>query len=124
MKIYESAENYLETILMLSRKNPHVRAVDIAHELSFTKASVSVALKSLKEGGYIYVDESGKITLTKGGLAIAEKMYERHEIIAKLLISFGVSEQTAYDDSCKIEHHISSESVDMIKKYMIKNGKL
>ena len=121
MKIHESAENYLETILMLSTKKSFVRAVGIAHELEYTKASVSIALKSLKNGGYIDVDENGGIKLTDGGLAIAEKIYERHKVIANLLIAMGVSEETAYNDSCKIEHDLSAESFDMIKRYMIKH---
>lgn len=126
MKIHESAENYLETIYILKNKNNgYVRAIDIAHELSFTKASVSVALKSLKNGGYITVnEEDGNISLTPGGLAIAEKIYERHNVIAKILMQLGVCEKTAFEDSCKIEHHISSESFDMIKRYMIKNDLL
>lgn len=125
MKIHESAENYLEAILMLKQKNPYVRAIDVAHELSFTKASVSVALKSLRSGGYITVDEAdGNISLTDGGLAIAEKIYERHRVIAKLLMEMGVSEKTAYEDSCKIEHDISSESFDKLKRFMIKNDLL
>ncbi|HIT85069.1 MAG TPA: metal-dependent transcriptional regulator [Candidatus Ornithomonoglobus intestinigallinarum] len=125
MKIHESAENYLETILMLKSRGPYVRAIDVAHELGFTKASVSVALKSLRAGGYITVDENdGNISLTDGGMAIAEKIYERHQVIAKLLMELGVSEKTAYEDSCKIEHDISSESFDMLKRYMIKNDLL
>lgn len=125
MKIHESAENYLETILMLKSRGPYVRAIDVAHELGFTKASVSVALKSLRTGGYITVDENdGNISLTDGGMAIAEKIYERHQVIAKLLMELGVSEKTAYEDSCKIEHDISSESFDMLKRYMIKNDLL
>ena len=125
MKIHESAENYLETILMLKKKGPYVRAIDVAHELSFTKASVSVALKSLRNGGYITVDENdGNISLTDGGLAIAEKIYERHQVIAKVIMELGVSEKTAYEDSCKIEHDISSESFDRIKRYMIKHDLL
>ena len=102
-----------------------MRAIDVAHELGFTKASVSVALKSLRTGGYITVDENdGNISLTDGGMAIAEKIYERHQVIAKLLMELGVSEKTAYEDSCKIEHDISSESFDMLKRYMIKNDLL
>ncbi len=125
MKIHESAENYLETILMLKKKNTYVRAIDVAHELSFAKASVSVALKSLRTGGYITVDEEdGNISLTDGGLAIAEKIYERHQVIAKVLMLLGVSEDVAYADSCKIEHDISSESFNMLKRYMIKHDLL
>ncbi len=125
LKIHESAENYLETILMIQQKKGSVRSIDIAHELNFSKASVSVAMKSLRNGGYITVDEStGEISLTDGGTAIAEKIYERHNIIAKALIAIGVSEETAYEDSCKIEHHISNESFEMLKRHLIKHDVL
>ncbi len=122
MKIKESAENYLETILMLKKENGYVRSIDIAHHLSFTKASVSVAMKSFREEGYVTVDCDGNIELTQKGLEIAEKMYERHKIIAKGLIALGVSESTAYEDSCKIEHDISSESFNAIKTYLTENN--
>ncbi len=122
MIIKESAENYLEAILMLKQKNGYVRGIDIAHELSFTKASVSVAMKSFREDGYITVDKDGDISLTEKGLAIAEKIYERHRVIAKALMSIGVEEETAYEDSCKIEHHISAESFDKLKQYLQKHG--
>lgn len=121
MELHESAENYLETILMLKNKNGAVRSIDIASEMSFSKASVSVAMKSFKQNGYITVDENGYIELTPGGLAVAEKVYERHEIIAKALIAIGVSDEVAYEDSCKIEHDISNESFDLLKKYLIKH---
>ena len=126
MKIHESAENYLETILMLKTKNGNVRSVDIAHELSFTKASVSVAMKSFREEGYITVDESGNISLTEKGLEIAKRIYERHQVISKVLILIGVSEETASVDSCKIEHDISDETFEKLKDYLKlhqKNGK-
>ena len=122
MIIKESAENYLEAILMLKQKNGYVRGIDIAHELSFTKASVSVAMKSFREDGYITVDKDGDISLTEKGLVIAEKIYERHRVIAKALMSIGVEEETAYEDSCKIEHHISAESFDKLKQYLQKHG--
>lgn len=124
MKIKESAENYLETILMLKNKNGYVRSVDIANELSFTKASVSVAMKSFREDGYITVDEHGNISLTEKGIEIAEKIYERHSVLAKALMALGVNEATAYEDSCKIEHDISNESFEMIKKHLTTYGKL
>ena len=120
MRIKESAENYLETILMLKTKNGSVRSIDVANELGFTKASVSVAMKSFREEGYVTVDEAGGISLTKKGLNIAEKMYERHKVITKLLIALGVSEETAESDSCKIEHDISNESFEKIKEYLNK----
>lgn len=106
---------------MLKNKNGAVRSIDIASEMSFSKASVSVAMKSFKQNGYITVDENGYIELTPGGLAVAEKVYERHEIIAKALIAIGVSDEVAYEDSCKIEHDISNESFDLLKKYLIKH---
>lgn len=120
MKIQQSQENYLETIYMLKKKTGFVRSVDVAHELEFTKASVSVAMKSLREAGYVTVDADGGISLTNMGLEIAKSMYERHELIADVLISLGVSEQTAYDDSCKIEHVISEETFIKIKEYLQK----
>jgi len=122
LRIKESAENYLETILMLKNKNGYVRSIDIANELGFAKASVSVAMKSFREEGYITVDEHGNIILTQKGIEIAEKIYERHKVIAKLLMDLGVSEETAYEDSCKIEHDISNESFLIIKKYLTDKG--
>ncbi|MBQ4516366.1 MAG: metal-dependent transcriptional regulator [Clostridia bacterium] len=121
MRIKESAENYLETILMLKTKNGSVRSIDIANELGFTKASVSVAMKSFREEGYVTVDDAGSISLTEKGLNIAEKMYERHKVITKFLIELGVSEETAESDSCKIEHDISNESFEKIKEFLDKN---
>jgi len=120
MKIKESAENYLETIYMLSKKNKYVRSIDVANELSFSKASVSVAMKSFREEGYIVTDADGGITLTEKGLSIAERMCERHNIIAGALIKLGVSEEAAYTDSCKIEHDISEESFEKIKEFLAK----
>lgn len=122
MKIKESAENYLETILMLKKEHGYVRSVDIAHHLSYTKASVSVAMKSFREEGYIVVDADGNISLTEKGLEIAEKMYERHKVIAKGLIALGVDEDIAYEDSCKIEHDLSSQTFEKIKEFMIKHN--
>lgn len=120
MKIKESAENYLEAILMIKKNKGNVRSIDIAHELSFSKPSVSVAMKALKDDGYINVDEHGSITLTTKGLEVAESVYERHELIASLLISLGVSKETAYEDSCKIEHVISEETFNKLKQHMKK----
>ena len=124
MKIKESAENYLETIFMLKNKNGYVRSVDIAHELSFTKASVSVAMKAFREEGYITVDESGGISLTEKGMDIAKNVYERHEIIAKALIALGVDNDVAYEDSCKIEHDISEQTFLKLKEYLKANNLL
>ena len=118
MIIKESGENYLETIYMLKKKLGNVRSIDVATELSVTKPSVSVAMKKLREDGFITTDSDGGISLTEKGLSVAERMYDRHKIIAKALISIGVSEEVAYDDSCKIEHHISDESFEKIKAHL------
>ena len=120
MKINESAENYLETILMLQRKNGYVRSIDIANELSFSKPSVSVAMKNFKEKGYITIDKANGIALTPDGLKIAEDVFERHQVIASALMTIGVDEETAYEDSCKIEHFISDKSMEKIKLYLQK----
>ncbi len=122
MKIKESGENYLETILMLSKQKKYVRSIDIANELGFSKASVSVAMKAFREDGYITINDDGGISLTEKGLSIAQKMYERHDIIARALMHLGVSEENAYVDSCKIEHDISEESFEKIKEFLVKKG--
>ncbi len=118
MNVNESAENYLETILILSRQLPVVRSVDIANELGFKKSSVSVAMKNLREKQHIAVDKSGFITLTGSGREIAEMIYERHEFLSDWLMKLGVDERTALNDACKMEHVISRESFDAIKKYV------
>ena len=117
MKIKESAENYLETILILSKKIGAVRSINVANEMNFTKASISVAMKRLREDKCISMDADGIITLTDKGKEIASMVYERHQLIAKILIALGVSEETAYEDSCKIEHDLSQESFEKIKEY-------
>lgn len=116
MKIHESAENYLETILMIKQKKGEVRSIDIANELEFSKPSVSIAMKNLRENGYITVDENGYISLTDSGKEIAERMYERHTTLSSWLISLGVNENVAVEDACRIEHIISAESFEAIKK--------
>lgn len=116
MAVNESAENYLETILILSKELPVVRSVDIANELGFKKSSVSVAMKNLREKEHIVVDKSGFITLTPSGREIAEMIYERHEMISSWLMRLGVSKDVALKDACKMEHVISKESSDAIKK--------
>ena len=118
MKIKESAENYLETILVLSKKNGYVRSIDIATELDYSKPSVSVAMKNLREYGYITTDKDGYITLTDTGLEIALKMYERHVLITRWLVSLGVDEEIASEDACKIEHVLSKQTFDAIKRYV------
>ncbi len=118
MNINESAENYLETILILSKRLPVVRSVDIANELGFKKSSVSIAMKHLRENHHITVSESGFITLTESGREIAEMIFERHELISDWLIRMGVSKETALEDACKMEHVISAESFEAIKKFI------
>lgn len=113
----ESSENYLETILILSKKLPVVRSVDIANELDFKKSSVSIAMKNLREKNYITVTDAGFIYLTDAGKEIAEMIYERHELITSLLVKLGVDEVTAATDACRIEHVISRKSFDAIKKF-------
>ena len=116
MKSNESLENYLETILMLGKKLPVVRAVDIANELGFKKSSVSIAMKNLREKKNITVMEQGYIFLTDEGKEIAEMIYERHEFLTKWLTSLGVDGAVAAEDACRIEHVISKESFEAIKK--------
>ena len=120
VQIKESAENYLEAILMLRTKNGSVRSIDIAHHMNFTKASVSVAMKSFRQEGYITVDGDGEIFLTEKGNAVAQRVYERHQVITQALMALGVSEETASQDSCKIEHDISEETFLCIKKFLEK----
>jgi Mn-dependent DtxR family transcriptional regulator len=117
MIINESAENYLETILILSHKLPVVRSVDIATELGFKKSSVSIAMKNLREKQHITVSDSGFITLTESGRAIAEEIYERHQLITEWLTSLGVDPKVAAEDACKMEHVISRESFEAIKRH-------
>ena len=123
MIINESAENYLETILILSNKLPVVRSVDVANELDFKKSSVSIAMKNLKSNGHITVTDAGFIYLTESGREIAEKVYERHRFISSWLISLGVPEEIATEDACKMEHIISNESYAAIKDYIKANTK-
>ncbi len=115
MKIQESAENYLETILILSKRKPTVRSIDIAEELKFTKASISIAMKRLRENGYIQVDGEGYINLTEAGEKIALSMYERHNVLSDWLISIGVDSKTAAEDACRIEHVISQQTFEKIR---------
>lgn len=115
MHTNESAENYLETILMLSQELPVVRSVDIANELGFKKSSVSIAMKNLREKNHITVSDAGFITLTESGREIAEMIYERHKFLSSWLVKLGVDEKIASEDACKIEHIISKESFEAIK---------
>ena len=122
MQSNESQEMYLETILVLGKEKEHVRSVDVANDLGFKKSSVSVGMKHLREKKYIEVDEKGYITLTPAGKEIAEMIYERHQFLSKYLIKIGVPEDIAVDDACKIEHVISQESFEALKK-RVKNLK-
>ena len=121
MKSNESAENYLETILILSRKKPVVRSVDIADELGFKKSSVSVAMKNLREKEMITVMPEGYIYLTDKGMAVAEMIYERHQVISEWLISLGVDPETAVEDACRMEHVISPESFEAMKQFIARH---
>lgn len=118
MKIYESAEDYLETILMLQEEKGLVRSVDVAAHLAVSKPSVSVAMKKLRENGYIRMDESNYIYLTEAGQDIAKRMYRRHRVLTEMLVRLGVSEKNAREDACKIEHDLSEESFAAIEKHI------
>lgn len=121
MKIQESAENYLETILILRERKGFVRSIDIAGELEFSKPSVSVAMKNLRENGYIQVDELGHITLTGSGEEIAQRIYERHTFLSTWLTALGVDPKVAAEDACRIEHVISAESFSAIRAHVEEN---
>ena len=114
MKIRESAENYLETILILSQRKGSVRSIDIVDELEFSKPSVSVAMKKLRKSGHIQMDADGYITLTDKGRSIAETIYERHRLLSNWLIQLGVNQEKAVEDACRIEHVISAESFEAV----------
>lgn len=116
MKLYQSAEDYLETILQLHAKHGAVRSIDIVNELGYSKPSVSVAMKKLRESGHITMDEAGFITLTSLGMEEASRVYTRHRILTRFLVSLGVSEAVAAEDACRIEHHVSEETFEKIKE--------
>ena len=122
MRIQESGEMYLETILRLSQKSGHVRAIDVGEEMGYSKPSVSRAMSLLKQGEYIVIDKDGAITLTDAGREIAEKIYARHTLITNFLISIGVDAETAAEDACKMEHGISDASFEAIQKLAEKNN--
>jgi Mn-dependent DtxR family transcriptional regulator len=124
MRIQESGEMYLETILRLSQKSGHVRAIDVGEEMGYSKPSVSRAMSLLKEGGYIVIDRDGAITLTAAGREIAEKIYARHTLLTNFLVSLGVDEKTAAEDACKMEHSISDISFEAIQRLLEKNNVL
>ena len=118
MKVMESAENYLETILMLKTSNGNVRSIDIANELGYSKPSVSIAMKRLREKGHIVVEDGGNIELTDEGRKIAEKIYERHVLLTDLLTRIGVSADVAEEDACRVEHYISEETFSKLKEHI------
>lgn len=118
MKIHASAENYLETILILQKRRGHVRSIDIANELEFSKPSVSIAMKNLRENGYIEINDEGHISLLRQGREIAEKIYERHTLLSACLEQLGVNQETAAEDACRMEHVISEESFEAIKNHV------
>ncbi len=118
MKIRESAEDYLETILILKKRIGNVRSIDIAVEMEYSKPSVSIAMKNLRENGYIEVDQKGYITLTESGLKIAESIYERHQFLSAWFIELGVDPKTAVNDACRMEHVISEDTFEAIKKHV------
>ena len=118
MRLLESGEMYLETILILSKQNSRVRSLDVAEYMGFSKPSVSRAVGLLKSGGYVTVDEDGSLALTEAGHEVADKIYERHNVLSDFLCSLGVGRERASEDACKIEHDISEESFEAIKRLM------
>lgn len=120
MEIHESAEDYLETILILKERIGNVRSIDIATEMNYTKPSISVAMKKLRGNGYIEMDKDGFITLTPSGLKIASAIYDRHKVLTNFFISLGVNEKTAAEDACKIEHDLSEETFAKIRAHALK----
>ena len=119
MEIHESAEDYLETILILKERSGQVRSIDIATEMNYTKPSISVAMKKLRENGYIEVDKDGFITLTASGYEIASNIYNRHKVLTDFFISLGVDQRVAAEDACKIEHDLSEETFEKIRAHAL-----
>ena len=122
MVIHQSAEDYLEAILMIKEKKGYVRSIDVANQLNVSKPSVSYATKRLRENGYISFNEDGMISLTDSGYEIASKIYKRHKVLTDIFVKLGVKEETAAEDACKIEHNLSPETFDAICKYVESNG--
>lgn len=118
MPIHESGEMYLETIYVLTKEKSGVRSIDVCEHMGYSKPSVSRAVNLLKTNGFILIDKDGSITLTETGLAIGKKIYERHTLLSSLLVRLGVSEEVAAEDACKMEHAISDESFEAIKRYV------
>lgn len=123
MNIHKSSEDYLEAMLMMREKHGYIRSLDVAEQLGVTKPSVSYATKRLREGGYITMDDDSLITLTEQGMKIAESMYTRHKRLAQFLMQLGVSEKTALEDACKIEHDISEETFEAICAHADKSSR-
>ena len=121
MKLQESGEMYLETILVLSERMPHVRSIDICEEMGYSKPSVSRAMSILRNNGYVIMDDNGFLHLTESGMEVATKIYDRHNTLSAFLKGIGVDEETATDDACRIEHVISDDTMAAIKAYMAKN---
>lgn len=117
MLIQEAAEMYLETILMIEKRSGRVRSVDVANAMKYSRPTVSEQMKKFRENGLIDMDEAGLITLTPAGREIAERMYERHNVIARIFIGLGVDEQTAYEDACRVEHYISQKTFDAMRAH-------
>ena len=123
MSIFESGEDYLEAILMVSERKPEVQAIDVVNELGFSKPSVSIALKKLRESGYITIDENNHLHLTELGMNVANKIYERHKILTHILEKLGVDSENAENDACRLEHDLSDASWNAIKRYYTENLK-
>ena len=117
MIIQEAAEMYLETILILKKRNGSVRSIDIANEMNYSKPTVSEQMKKLRQNGYIKMDQNGYISMTEKGLSIAENTYEKHLLLAGFLVEIGVDEKTAYEDACRMEHYISDKTFECIKNH-------
>ena len=117
MEIHKSAEDYLETIFRLMKEKGQVRSIDVVADMHFSKPSVSVAMKKLRESGHVLMDENGLLTLTDQGLAVAQRIYERHQVLTRMLTALGVDEATAAEEACKIEHDISDSTFDKIKAH-------
>lgn len=123
MALFESGEDYLEAILMVSERKPEVHAIDVVNELGFSKPSVSIALKKLRESGYITIDENNHLHLTEMGMNVANKIYERHKILTHILEKLGVDSENAENDACRLEHDLSDASWNAIKRYYTENLK-
>ena len=122
MEIHKSAEDYLETILKLQQEKGQVRSIDIVAELHFSKPSVSVAMKKLRESGHVIMDENGLLTLTEEGEAIARRIYERHQILTRMLTALGVDQETAAEEACKLEHDLSDDTFEKIKAHFMEKS--